>query len=144
MTQPSAAAYEEILAENNRLKAVQPVGQRATLFVVSVVVLSALTVVGIVALTIARPNADNATIIASIIGITSPILVALLAAAVQQVHLAVNSRLSQLLELTATAAKAKGALGEKEKAEEAAAGVAAIVQIGGIGEKPNDEYRGGR
>jgi len=37
-----------------------------------------------------------------------PVITALLAATIQQVHLAVNSRLSQLLELTATASRAEG------------------------------------
>jgi hypothetical protein len=105
-----------LLDENARLKSIQPVGQKATMFVIAIVILCALTVVAIVVLQIARPEKDNTAIMTAIIGITAPILVAMLAAAVQQVHLAVNSRLSQLLELTATASRAKGALQEKRRA----------------------------
>lgn len=115
MTENTPAGYEELLAENARLKYIQPVGQRATLFVVSIVILCALTVIGVVIVQITRPDKDNTAIIATIVGVTSPILIALLGAAIQQVHLAVNSRLSQLLELTAAASKAKGVLAERDK-----------------------------
>jgi hypothetical protein len=49
-----------------------------------------------------------------ILGFTVPISTALVAAAVQQVHLAVNSRLSQLVLLTRQAAHAEGQLDAKK------------------------------
>ncbi len=102
----------DLQAENARLRAstTPAVGSRATTYVMSIVVLCIVTIAAIITVTIARPTVDNTGLIATIIGVTSPILVALLAAAVQQVHYAVNSRLSQLLELTATASRAEGQL----------------------------------
>lgn len=107
-------AHDELLAENIRLKSM---GQKATLFVVAIVVLCALTVIGIVTIHVMRPAQDNTAITTAIIGITAPLLISMLAAAVQQVHLAVNSRLSQLLEITAASSQAKGTLIEKEEAK---------------------------
>lgn len=117
MAEIKKPGYDDLVIENARLKAVQPVGQRATLYVVAIVVLCVLTVAAVVAITIVRPGVDNAAIVTTIIGITAPITLALLAAALQQVHLAANARLSQLLELTAVSSKAKGVLEGKESAD---------------------------
>jgi len=107
--------YEELLAENRRLKAAGPGGQKATLYVVAIIVLCSLTVIGIVGVVMIRPDRDNGPTINVLIGITAPILIGLLGAAIQQVHLAVNSRLTQLLQLTAESSAAKGALTERDK-----------------------------
>jgi len=116
MTDP-APSYDDLAAEVIRLKSTQPVGQLATLFVVSTVVLAVLTVAAVVGITMARPDKDNTSVIATIVGVVTPILVGLLAAAIQQVHLAVNSRLSQLLELTAAESKARGVASERDRGD---------------------------
>lgn len=77
----------------------------------AVVGLSFVGIGGIVTTLIIRPPPiDNTTIIVTMLGFLIPTITALLAAAVQQVHLAVNSRLTQLLELTADSARAQGHL----------------------------------
>ena len=88
----------------------QPVGTRATIYVVAIVLLCIGQLSFVVGITIVRPAADNTALIATSLGFIVPVVGALMAGAVQQVHLAVNSRLTQLLELTATSAKAEGKL----------------------------------
>ena len=101
-------SYDELFMENQRLKAVGPVGQKTTIFVVSTIILCILVAAFVVVITVVRPDKDNTSLILSIVGVIVPVITALLAATIQQVHLAVNSRLSQLLELTATASRAEG------------------------------------
>jgi len=96
--------------ENQRLKATSPIGQKATLYVVAIVTLCFLFASFVLLVTFVRPAADNTSLILSVAGVVVPIITALLAATIQQVHLAVNSRLSQLLELTARSSKAEGKL----------------------------------
>ena len=117
MTDPRIPkSYEELLMENQRLKATSPVGQKATMFVVAILVLYFLFAAFVLMLTFVRPEKDNGSLILPVGGVIVPIITALLAATVQQVHLAVNSRLSQLLELTAASSKAEGKLaGTHEK-----------------------------
>jgi hypothetical protein len=75
------------------------------------VLLSMVGVGGIVTILIVRPPpADNTGIIVTMLGFLIPIVTALLAAAVQEVHLAVNSRLTEFLALTAKSARAQGQL----------------------------------
>lgn len=93
-----------------RRRAIDSSGSAATLYVVSVVVLCALTVIFVLGLTVIRPESDNTSVIAMVIAVVVPVATALLAGAVQQTHLAVNSRLGELLELTAKASKAEGEL----------------------------------
>jgi hypothetical protein len=93
-----------------------------TLYVVAIVALCALTVAAVVVISIMRPEQDNAGVIAIIIGITLPTSTALMAKVQQQMHLAMNSRMTQFLELTATASKAEGKLEEQ-------AGVAASGKL---------------
>lgn len=111
---------------------VPAVGAKASLYVSAVVVLSVLAVTGVVVVFLIRPDADNSTINTTIVAIVVPIITALLGAAVQQVHLAVNSRLTQLIELTAAANLAKGKLEgpgvEVEVIKEVIKGKAAIVK----------------
>ena len=103
-------SYEDLLMENQRLKATSPIGQKATLYVVAIVTLCFLFASFVLLVTFVRPAADNTSLILSVAGVVVPIITALLAATIQQVHLAVNSRLSQLLELTARSSKAEGKL----------------------------------
>jgi hypothetical protein len=87
------------------------VANKTGLYVGAVVALSLIGVGAIITVLIVRPPpADNTGIIVAILGFLVPTVTALLAAAVQQVHLAVNSRLTQLLQLTASSARAEGEL----------------------------------
>jgi hypothetical protein len=84
------------------------------MFVTATVVLSALTVLAVVLITLFLPgNPGNTAVIATIVGVTAPITIALVGAAVNQVHVAVNSRLTELIALTAAASKAEGVLQQK-------------------------------
>ena len=82
----------------------------------TLVLISALGAGAVVAVTLVRPGQDNAALIAAILsflGPTTTALVGLLKAvhtgqAVEKLHLAVNSRLTTLLEQTAMASRATG------------------------------------
>ena len=99
---------ERLLEENRRLKDVVPVGNKTTVYLWVVVILCVLAVAFVVGITIVRPDKDNTALIAVGLGVVVPVLTALVAATIQQVHLAVNSRLTQLLKLTAAASRAEG------------------------------------
>lgn len=89
---------------------------RTGIYVAVVVGMAALAVLGIVALEVLRPAADNNPIIIQLIGFTTTttgILVALLkggenSTAIQDVHFSLNSRLTELLARTAEAKRAEG------------------------------------
>ena len=109
-----------------------PTKSKTTLYVILVVVLCVLVAIFVVAITLVRPDKDNTSLITTILGVVSPVLIALLAAGLRENALAVDGRLTQLLILTETAARAEGKLagqtepspGEGVKREEArAAGV---------------------
>lgn len=82
----------------------------------SIVAVSVVGVAAIVTITLLRPHEDNTALIGSVLTFLGPTAAALLAliksiqtgAAVQELHLAVNSRLTQLLEQTAKASKSEG------------------------------------
>lgn len=100
---------ERLLEENRDLKQLTtPTGRRATAYVWAIVVLCALALAFVVGVSVAKPDSDNTALIALGLGVLAPVLTALVAAAIQQVHLAVNSRLTQLLILTAKASRAEG------------------------------------
>jgi len=103
-------SLNELLEENQRLRKVGTVGNNATIYVAAIVALCVLSAGFVVLISVARPNADNTGLILAVLGIVAPVITALLAAAIQQVHVGVNSRLTQLLELTAVASKAEGKL----------------------------------
>jgi hypothetical protein len=107
MTQPS---YDELRAEIERLKHPPQPGSHTTTLVWACISLCVVAATFVVAMTLVRPAADNTPLILMVLGVVVPVITALLAAAVQQVHLAVNSRLSQLLMLTATSSRAEGEL----------------------------------
>lgn len=83
---------------------------RTTTYVAAIVVLCAMATVFVLSITFLRPQADNGTLIASVLGLIVPVVMALLAAAVQRVSTAVNGRLTELLEVTARNAHAEGKL----------------------------------
>lgn len=86
----------------------------AYLFMVVGVML--VSVLAIIAITLARPKQDNTALITSVIGMATPTVAALLALiksgetarAVQEVHVSLNSRLTQLLAQTALAERTAG------------------------------------
>lgn len=83
---------------------------RVTIYIVAILVLCVLTVACVMGLTFLRPADDNVPLIGIVIGVFSPIVAGLLAAALKENHDAMNSRLTQLLELTKTSAHAEGKL----------------------------------
>lgn len=82
----------------------------------ALVLISALGAGAVVAVTMLRPGQDNAMLIAALLGFLGPTTMALLALlkvgetgrAVRELHVAVNSRLTALLEQTAIASRASG------------------------------------
>lgn len=110
---------DQLLAENARLKSeasgraredeVQP-GGKAGLFVWAAVAVSLMTLVAIVVVYVMRPDVDNTKLNNLILSITAPTILALMTGAIQQVHMAVNSRLTQLLRVVSKARFAEGQL----------------------------------
>ncbi len=112
-----AATLAALQSENAQLKQViagadvpAGIGQHTNLYVAAVVFLAVVALVAIIVIFLTRPEKDNSALIATVLGFMLPLVSAFLAAAVQQVHLAVNSRLSQLLILTARASRSQGRL----------------------------------
>ena len=115
MTDYRDRTFNDLIEENIRLKqgapeAAQVGSAKTTVLVWAAVALSIATIIAIAAVTIARPEKDSTGIITTLLGFVVPSVLALIGAAVQQVHLAVNSRLTQLINLTARSAKAEGRL----------------------------------
>jgi len=110
-----------LLEENAALKAAAPaptaVGHKAVQFVWAVIILSILGVASVIVLTIVQPEKDNAATINLILGLLVPSVVALLAAAVRENHLAMNSRMTEMLKLQQKASLAEGELVGRAKAD---------------------------
>lgn len=137
--------FQSVTDENDELKRrlagatdQTSAGSHTALFVYAVICLAFLTVVSIVVILIGRPDQDNTGTIAVIVAFVVPLSTALIAAAVQQVHLAVNSRLSQLVLLTRQAAKAEGRLAAVRDGTVAAATVSADPVRVGVVNTPLD------
>jgi hypothetical protein len=91
------------------------------LFVISILVLSALGVIAIITVFAIRPDKDNTAVIATILGFLFPAVTAFIAASVREMQQSINGRLTQMLELVKVASKAAGKLeGKKEARTEAA------------------------
>lgn len=122
----SAAERKTIDEEIQRLRAqldtsamVEDVPERkdhTNMLVGATILLAVVAVIAIVIIFVARPDKDNSTLVGTLLGFLVPLMTALLAAAVQQVHLAVNSRLTQLLRVTAAKSKAEGMLLARQQA----------------------------
>lgn len=103
--------------DEEHIKIPEPI-QRSNvgMIVGSVIALSVLGTGSIITIVLTRPNQDNAVLIATILGFLGSTSAALLALIknvqtgtdVKELHLAVNKRLSQLLDLTAKAAHSLG------------------------------------
>lgn len=83
---------------------------RVRLYIIAILCLCAFATLFVLGMTFLRPEADNMPLIIVMLGIFTPVLGALLAAALKENHDAMNSRLTQLLALTAKASKAEGKL----------------------------------
>lgn len=92
------------------------------LLVAATVVLAVITITAIVGIFALRPDASNGPLIATILGFMVPIMTALIGGAVQQLHAAVNSRLTQLLATTAARSRAEGMLAQRQLTDAAIQG----------------------
>ena len=97
------------------------------LLIASIFGLSLIGVLAIILISFLRPNIDNTVLITTVIGFLTPTLASLIAVvksfhnanAIEELHLAVNSRLTELLQQTSLAANLAG---------RAAAAAAAIAE----------------
>lgn len=81
------------------------------IYVSSMVILAALTMAGVLFILFTRPQAtDNASYIAAIVGVATPIIGVLMALLQRENHLTMNSRLDQLLASSTEASRAEGVL----------------------------------
>ncbi len=79
-----------------------------TPYLIAIVVMVALAIFSIVAVTVIRPNDDNSAIIVLILGSIAPTTVALLAfMKAQETHLSVNSRLDEFIHNSNQVARAE-------------------------------------
>ncbi len=84
------------------------------MYFVAIVILSSLGVVGVLAVTLIRPSADNTSIIVTIIGFLTPSIGAMLAGMLKETHATVNGRMDELLNLTKKSSYAEGRLDSTE------------------------------
>lgn len=97
----------------------ETVSSRTTLYVRSVIWLSGIGATAIVVIVRYIPLADRASTIATVIGFLMTIITALIAGAIQQVHLGMNSRLTELVDATRKAAFEGGrAIGRQDSDQE--------------------------
>jgi hypothetical protein len=86
-----------------------------SLYVFAVLTLSLVAIGAIVGIFITRPDKDNMGLILTVLGFLVPLVTGFLGAALREVHLAVNGRLTQLLALTEKASRAEGQLHEQSR-----------------------------
>jgi hypothetical protein len=78
-------------------------------YIKAIVVMMCLGVIGIVAITFARPEADNTVIIGALVGLLTPTTFSLLAfMKSQETHASVNSRLDAFMKNAEAVARAEG------------------------------------
>lgn len=78
------------------------------IYVAAILVLAISTVAAIVGILALRPAGDNTAIIAAIVGFVTPVMLGILALITRENHLAMNSRLDQLLAASNREARAEG------------------------------------
>lgn len=81
---------------------------RTTQFIWAVIILCIVAVGAMLTIAIFKPGDTSTGTL--ILGIVGPVIAAFLAAAIQGVHLSVNSRLTELIDVTAKASHAEGKL----------------------------------
>lgn len=86
-------------------------------YVVAVLVMSLLGVGAIIGITLMRPDKDNTTVIASLVGFLAPTTMALLAfMKSQETHKAVNGRMDKFIKAAVAFAYTQGADEERKRA----------------------------
>lgn len=108
-----------------------PPGSLTGIYVGAVVVLSIVGMLSVIGVLIARPTQDNTAIIATILGFLLPTVSALLAAAVREVKVTIDGRMSELLMLTGRAAHAEGKLSQTNETLSLARSMPAAVPVTG-------------
>lgn len=105
---------------------------RVKLYIQAILALCLLAVVFVLGIVALRPENDSTTsnlsIIATVLGVFTPIVAALMAQALKENHDAMNSRLTQLLELTDKASRAEGKLAGKIEGKIEGGAIAATVE----------------
>lgn len=95
---------------------------RTTLYVRSAVVLAVVQVVATLLVVWTVPRPDRASAIGAVAACLTPLIATLIAGAIQQVHLGMNSRLTELVDATRKAAFEGGrAMGKQDSDDEHAA-----------------------
>lgn len=79
-----------------------------SIYVVAIVLLSALGSLSVVGIALIRPDQDNTLLITSILTFLGPTIASLLAFAIRDIHKSVNSRLDQLVASTGREQRAEG------------------------------------
>lgn len=79
-------------------------------YVLAIILLGICTMASIVVITILRPEQDNTSIIATIVGFATPLMLGILSLMSRENHLSMNSRLDQLIDNTRTVARMEGAI----------------------------------
>lgn len=82
--------------------------RNVVIYVSAVIVLAVLTLVGVLSVLILRPMEDNAALIATIVSISAPTMIALIALITRENHLAVNSRLDEMIVAAKQVSRAEG------------------------------------
>jgi hypothetical protein len=78
-------------------------------YIKAIVIMMCLGVIGIVAITFARPEADNTVIIGALLGLLAPTTLSLLTfIKAQETHVSVNSRLDAFMRNAEAVARAEG------------------------------------
>lgn len=83
-------------------------GRAVTTYVAAIIVLATITIAAVLAILMLRPNEDNTAIIATLLGFVTPIMIALIALTQRENHLAMNSRLDELVNVTNKLSRAEG------------------------------------
>lgn len=104
-------------------------------YVLAVMFMSLLGVIGLISITVLRPDKDNTTLIATVLGFLAPTTVAILTLMKsQETKLLVNGRLDTMIEAAKTAAFHAGAANERSTMQ-----ATATVEARGVLERKIDE-----
>lgn len=98
---------QALRAELEHLRSVPPM-RSATFYITLIIGLSGLAVLAVLLVLALRPEDDNTPVIVGVFGFVGPMIAAVLAAMVRDVHTVINSRMDALLAATERAASAEG------------------------------------
>lgn len=92
-------------------RATDPINDKSvTIYVGAILILSLAAMVTIVGTIVLRPESDNTPIIAAVIGLVTPTILSLMSLIQRSNHLALNSKLDQVVTLHSKVASAEGVL----------------------------------